>query len=170
METKVRVEMVKYLSWGGLYDRPKQTPTPMPRLTYGILTGLRSLKPKSGKKGLFGYFHQWFGRSMIVLGIINGGLGFRLTGIGTSIAPTKAVIGYSVVARVFGIAYYFTVLFFTMKRRSRKETTVLPRGCLGKTSLERRLSAILQWAACWTVAVCWAVAATKSLSTFHLHP
>ena len=71
---------------------------------------------KSGKKGIFGYLHQWFGRCMIILGIINGGLGFRLTGVGTSIAPTGAVIAYSVVAGVFGIGYCF-VLFFSRRRK-----------------------------------------------------
>ncbi|KAJ5949176.1 hypothetical protein N7454_000760 [Penicillium verhagenii] len=71
----------------------------------------------SGKKGLFGYLHQWFGRSMIILGIINGGLGFRLTGIGSSIAPTGAVIAYSVVAGVVGIGYCFTVVFLSRSRK-----------------------------------------------------
>jgi len=75
---------------------------------------------KSGKKGLFGYLHQWFGRCMIILGIINAGLGFRLTGIGTSIAPTGAVISYSVVAGVFGIAYCLIVIFLARRRRFRR--------------------------------------------------
>jgi hypothetical protein len=72
---------------------------------------------KSGKKGLFGYLHQWFGRCMIILGVVNGGLGFRITGIGLSIAPTGAVIAYSVVAGVFGIVYCLLVFFFARRRR-----------------------------------------------------
>jgi hypothetical protein len=72
---------------------------------------------KSGKKGLFGYLHQWFGRCMIILGVVNGGLGFRITGIGLSIAPTGAVIAYSVVAGVFGIVYCLSVFFFARRRR-----------------------------------------------------
>ncbi|KAJ5153503.1 cellobiose dehydrogenase [Penicillium canariense] len=75
---------------------------------------------RTGKRGLFGYLHQWFGRSMIILGIINGGLGFRLTGIGLSIAPTGAVIAYSVVAGVFGIGYCLTILVLPLYIR-RKE-------------------------------------------------
>lgn len=71
---------------------------------------------QTGKKGLFGHLHQWFGRCMIILGIINGGLGFRLTGIGTSIAPTGAVIAYSVVAGVFGILYCLTVTLFARRK------------------------------------------------------
>ncbi|KAJ5647417.1 cellobiose dehydrogenase [Penicillium lividum] len=78
---------------------------------------------KFGKKGLFGYLHQWFGRSMIILGIINGGLGFRLTGIGTSIAPTGALIAYSVVAGVYGISYCLTVLFLARRRKFRRPSS-----------------------------------------------
>ncbi|EED17189.1 integral membrane protein [Talaromyces stipitatus ATCC 10500] len=54
----------------------------------------------TGKKSIFAYLHRWFGRSMLTLGIINAGLGFRVTGIGSSIAPVGAVIAYGVVAGI----------------------------------------------------------------------
>ncbi|KAJ5771554.1 cellobiose dehydrogenase [Penicillium odoratum] len=70
---------------------------------------------KARKKGLFGYLHQWFGRVIVTLGIINGGLGFRLTGIGTPFAPTGAVVAYSVVAGVVALGYFLTIIFLRYK-------------------------------------------------------
>ncbi|KAJ5633459.1 cellobiose dehydrogenase [Penicillium lividum] len=70
---------------------------------------------KSKKKGLFGHLHQWFGRVIVTLGIINGGLGFRLTRIGAPFAPTGAVISYSVVAGVMGLGYFLTMIFLRYK-------------------------------------------------------
>ncbi|OJJ42161.1 hypothetical protein ASPZODRAFT_29416 [Penicilliopsis zonata CBS 506.65] len=59
---------------------------------------------RTRKKGVFAYPHRWLGRAAITLAIINGGLGFRLAGVGSSIAPTGAVIAYSVVAGVVWLA------------------------------------------------------------------
>ncbi|KAE8381338.1 hypothetical protein BDV26DRAFT_278902 [Aspergillus bertholletiae] len=58
-----------------------------------------------GKKSIAAYLHRWFGRLLITLGIINAGLGFRLTGIGTSLAPVGAVIAYAVIAGVVWVSY-----------------------------------------------------------------
>ncbi|KAJ5133138.1 hypothetical protein N7448_001832 [Penicillium atrosanguineum] len=65
---------------------------------------------KSGGKGPFAYLHRWFGRTMIVLGVINVGLGFQLTGIGMPDAPRAAVISYGVVAAVIGLVYITVVI------------------------------------------------------------
>ncbi|CAL5868478.1 uncharacterized protein PFLUO_LOCUS2704 [Penicillium psychrofluorescens] len=74
---------------------------------------------KTGQKAWFAYVHRWFGRSMILLGIINGGLGFMLAGIGSSGVPRGAVIAYSVIAA--GVVFvYIAVLAsqaFLSKRR-----------------------------------------------------
>jgi hypothetical protein len=72
---------------------------------------------KSGKKGPFAYLHRWFGRIMIVLGIINVGLGFRITGIGISGAPRPAVVAYGVVAGVIGLVYIMVVSLAGIRRR-----------------------------------------------------
>lgn len=64
---------------------------------------------KTGGKGPFAYLHRWFGRIMIILGVINAGLGFRLTGVGDPDAPRGAVIAVSVVAGVIGVAYILIV-------------------------------------------------------------
>jgi hypothetical protein len=68
---------------------------------------------KTGGKSIFAFLHRWLGRAMIILGMINGGLGFQLAGIGTILAPNKCIIAYSVVAGVVSIVYLFTVLYTT---------------------------------------------------------
>lgn len=60
---------------------------------------------KTGGKGPFALFHRWLGRTMIILGVINVGLGFELTGIGSSDVPKGAVIAYGTVAGMLGILY-----------------------------------------------------------------
>ncbi|KAJ5221107.1 uncharacterized protein N7469_009994 [Penicillium citrinum] len=72
---------------------------------------------KTGGKSVFAYMHRWLGRCLIVLGIINAGLGFRLTGVGLSIAPVGAVIAYSVVAGIVGIGYALVVVLLSLKKR-----------------------------------------------------
>lgn len=64
---------------------------------------------KTGSKGPFALFHRWLGRAMIILGVINVGLGFELTGIGSSDVPKGAVIAYGTVAGVLGILYIVIV-------------------------------------------------------------
>ncbi|KAB8219064.1 hypothetical protein BDV33DRAFT_231775 [Aspergillus novoparasiticus] len=44
---------------------------------------------RDGGKSVFAYAHRWLGRSMIVLGTINGGLSFHLAGIGNPGAPQR---------------------------------------------------------------------------------
>jgi hypothetical protein len=67
---------------------------------------------KTGGKGIFGYVHRWFGRVMIVLGIINAGLGFQLAQ-----GPQGAIIAYSVVAGVVGLFYCAVVIWVQMGRK-----------------------------------------------------
>ncbi|KAJ5123841.1 Alpha/beta hydrolase fold-3 [Penicillium bovifimosum] len=55
---------------------------------------------KTGGKGPFAYIHRWFGRLMIILGIINAGLGFKLAE-----GPRGAIIATSVVAGVVALFY-----------------------------------------------------------------
>ncbi|RLL97939.1 hypothetical protein CFD26_104482 [Aspergillus turcosus] len=74
---------------------------------------------RTGKKSVASYVHRWSGRTFITLGIINAGLGFRLTGVGTSIAPTGAVIAYGVVAGLVWISYVLIVGFLSYRRQSR---------------------------------------------------
>lgn len=79
---------------------------------------------KTGRKGVFAYLHRWFGRTMITLGIVNAGLGFRFTGIGSSVAPVGAVIAYGVVAGIVWVGYILTASFLTHRRHARPENLV----------------------------------------------
>ena len=74
---------------------------------------------KTGGKGPFAYMHRWFGRIMIILGVINVGLGFQFTGIGDPDAPRGAVIAVSVIIGVVGAVYFFSVGLVNKKRRRR---------------------------------------------------
>jgi hypothetical protein len=67
---------------------------------------------KTGGKGPFAYMHRWFGRLMIILGIINVGLGFKLAK-----APRGAIIATSVVAGVVAMVYVVIVSWTGRPRR-----------------------------------------------------
>ena len=60
---------------------------------------------KTGGRTIFGVMHRWLGRSMILLGIINGGLGWQLTN------STGAYVPYGVVAGIVFLIYLAVVLF-----------------------------------------------------------
>jgi hypothetical protein len=69
------------------------------------------------KRTIWSYGHIWFGRIAIILGIVNGGLGLQLAKKTRFLAPSEgAVIGYSVVAGFFGLAYILAVIFGERKR------------------------------------------------------
>ncbi|KAI2703463.1 hypothetical protein CBS147333_8803 [Penicillium roqueforti] len=68
---------------------------------------------KTGRKGPFAYTHRWFGRLMMILGIINVGLGFKLAK-----APRRAVIATSIVAGVIAMVYIVNVSWIGRPRRS----------------------------------------------------
>ncbi|KAJ5606611.1 hypothetical protein N7510_009392 [Penicillium lagena] len=77
---------------------------------------------KTGDRSVFAYLHRWLGRCLMALGIINAGLGFRLTDIGLSIAPVGAVIAYSVVAGIVGIVYALVVVLLPLRKRRRSHS------------------------------------------------
>lgn len=66
---------------------------------------------KTGVKSKFAYIHRWWGRLLVILGIINGGLGFMLAGIGSPGVPVGAVIAYSIIAGVVVSVYLLVVAF-----------------------------------------------------------
>ncbi|KAL3482553.1 hypothetical protein BJX62DRAFT_221475 [Aspergillus germanicus] len=71
--------------------------------TLGLLQHLkfRQIHAKSS----YAYIHRWLGRTLILLGIINGGLGILLVGIGEPGNPTAVVVIYSVLAGVIVLIY-----------------------------------------------------------------
>jgi hypothetical protein len=69
---------------------------------------------KTGGKGPFAYMHRWFGRTMMVLGVINAGLGFKL-----ALGPRGAIIATSVVAGIIAVVYIAVVSWAAgLRRRS----------------------------------------------------
>lgn len=72
---------------------------------------------KTGGRSVLGVVHQWLGRVVILVGVVNGGLGFRQSGpVGSTYVPRGAVIGYSIVAVIVFIIYVAVV--FISKRRA----------------------------------------------------
>lgn len=64
--------------------------------------------------------HLWVGRSLIVLGIINGGLGIRLASFSpfqTDETTRKAKIAYGVVAGFIFTLYAVLVVLFEIRRK-----------------------------------------------------
>jgi hypothetical protein len=65
---------------------------------------------KTGGRSPMGIIHRWLGRCVIILGVINGGLGFMQAGpIGNSAVPSWSVIAYCIVAGVI-FFFYLSVL------------------------------------------------------------
>lgn len=69
---------------------------------------------KTGKRSFWSYGHIWFGRIVIILGIINGGIGL---GPSLADAPQGWVIAYIVVVAVVSVLYS---AFYLLKKRSNK--------------------------------------------------
>ena len=66
---------------------------------------------KTGSKSAMGVIHRWLGRSVIILGVINGGLGFMQAGpVGNDHSPSWAVIAYSIIAGVIFFVYLSVLL------------------------------------------------------------
>jgi Cytochrome domain of cellobiose dehydrogenase len=88
---------------------------------YFVLGILFSLQPilgalqhrhytRTGGRSIFGVFHQWLGRLAILLGIINGGLGFMQTGpVGSTYVPRWSVVAYGIVAGLMFLLYVAVV-------------------------------------------------------------
>ncbi|KAI1188799.1 iron reductase domain protein [Nemania serpens] len=77
---------------------------------------------KYQKRGLVSYGHIWYGRTLIILGIVNGGLGLQLAG-----ASRSLIIAYSVVAAVIFTAYAGGAVWGELRRR-RRGTGAMNRG------------------------------------------
>lgn len=83
----------------------------------GLVHHRRYLSTK--KAGAWTYLHVWYGRILILLGIINGGLGLQLADDSMS-----GMIAYGVVAGIVGVMYCVGMVVFELKRaRQGKNTT-----------------------------------------------
>ncbi|KAK3067112.1 hypothetical protein LTR53_016212 [Teratosphaeriaceae sp. CCFEE 6253] len=96
---------------------------------------------KHSRRVIWSYGHIWLGRAAITLGIINGGLGLRLSQRMHAFAPSNgAVIGYSVVAGFMWLLYAASAVYGEMKRRrsSAKGEINTPPGYQGVGRQEKR--------------------------------
>ncbi|KAK6379611.1 hypothetical protein LTS17_005683 [Exophiala oligosperma] len=82
---------------------------------------------KNGTRSPMGHGHRWVGRAFILLGIVNGGLGFKQAGKVNSVnVPTYSVVVYSVFAVVIFLIYIAVVIF--MPRMSARNGSNAPLG------------------------------------------
>jgi hypothetical protein len=73
----------------------------------------------SQKQSFWTFLHLWYGRTLILLGIINGGLGLQLA------ANTKrGMIAYSVLGGITGASLCALIAFVEVKRIRTKEPAV----------------------------------------------
>lgn len=70
---------------------------------------------KTEARSLWSYGHIWFGRLVIILGVVNGGIGL---GPSLADAPSGWVVAYVVVAGLMAVLY---TLFYMLKKRSNKK-------------------------------------------------
>ncbi|KAF2149095.1 iron reductase domain protein [Myriangium duriaei CBS 260.36] len=71
------------------------------------------LYKKHGKRTIFGHMHANTGRIVILLGIINGGLGLQLAD-----ETKKSIIAYGVIAGIVGVAYIAMFVHAETRRKS----------------------------------------------------
>ncbi|KAI1855488.1 hypothetical protein JX266_000353 [Neoarthrinium moseri] len=67
---------------------------------------------KHQKRSVVSYAHIAYGRSLMLLGVINGGLGLQLAG-----APGRLVVAYAVVSAVIGVLYAAIKLTTSFRKR-----------------------------------------------------
>lgn len=65
-------------------------------------------------RGVVSHVHIWFGRIVMILGIINGGLGLELAS-----SSRAYVIAYSVVAAILGVAWIGSAVWGEMRKSKR---------------------------------------------------
>ena len=61
----------------------------------------------------FAHVHMWLGRALIILGVINGGLGLQWAD-----NTTKGEIAYGVIAGIVGVVYLLVLAFAWNRKRT----------------------------------------------------
>lgn len=67
---------------------------------------------KTQRRGAFSYVHIWYGRGLMILGIVNGGLGLQAAN-----PSTRFIVAYSVIAGITSIIYTASITVGMSKRR-----------------------------------------------------
>ena len=65
-------------------------------------------------RGVISYAHIWYGRLLMAVGVINGGLGLQLAA-----APSAVVVAYAVIAAVVFVCYAAAKTFAFLRARKR---------------------------------------------------
>lgn len=82
---------------------------------------------KNATRSPMGHGHRWAGRAFILLGLVNGGLGFKQSGkVSSTNVPTYSVVVYSVFAVIMLLIYIAVVIF--MPRVSARNGSNAPLG------------------------------------------
>lgn len=91
---------------------------------------IKANKPtKPPGRTTLGRIHLWVGRGLIILGIVNGGLGIRLASrspFQTDATTRKAAIAYGMVAAAIFSLYAILVVVFELRRRRVQRNTAAP--------------------------------------------
>jgi hypothetical protein len=71
---------------------------------------------KHGQRGVISHVHMWYGRSLMFLGIVNGGVGLQFAS-----APPPAVVAYTIIAAVVSVCYLCGIGFGIINKKKKKE-------------------------------------------------
>lgn len=66
---------------------------------------------RQGRRGALSHVHVWFGRSLIILGVVNGGFGLKLAS-----ASRSLYIAYIVLAAIFAGGYIVGVPYIEYRK------------------------------------------------------
>lgn len=68
---------------------------------------------KTQQRGMLSIVHMAYGRLLMLLGVINGGLGLQLAG-----ASQSLIVAYAIVSVIIGLMYTSVKVFFLFRRRN----------------------------------------------------
>ncbi|KAJ4163476.1 hypothetical protein LMH87_005200 [Akanthomyces muscarius] len=72
---------------------------------------------RQGRRGALSHIHVWYGRALIILGIINGGLGLKLASAGMAFRTA-----YIVLAAVIAGPYFLSIPWLEMRKAKRAKS------------------------------------------------
>lgn len=74
-----------------------------------------------GKRGIISHIHIWFGRALMIIGIVNGGLGLKLAS-----SSRAFIIAYSVIAGLAAILYLGAAIVGERRRSASRVKQMSP--------------------------------------------
>jgi hypothetical protein len=81
---------------------------------------------RTGTRSAYGQSHRWIGRAVMALGVVNGGLGFKVSGdVGSNNVPTYSVVVYSIFA-VLVFLFYLAIILWPRNNSQQPASQYLP--------------------------------------------